>query len=157
MTYEETLDWMFAQLPMYQQKGKSAFNAKLDKRYFLLPKYLGNPEKKFKSVHVAGTNGKGSSSHMLASILQEAGYKTGLYTSPHLKDFRERIKIDGKPAHKDFVVDFISDHKEYLELNQLSFFEMSVGMAFDFFANEKVDIAVIEVGLGAHDWIPPIS
>lgn len=147
MTYNETLDWMFAQLPMYQQKGKSAFNAKLDKS-IAFSKYLDNPEKKFKSIHVAGTNGKGSSSHMLASILQEAGYKTGLYTSPHLKDFRERIKINGKPAAQDYVVDFISKHKNYLEENQLSFFEMTVGMAFDFFAVEQVDIAIIEVGLG---------
>lgn len=147
MTYEETLDWMFAQLPMYQQKGKSAFNAKLDKS-ISFSKYLSYPENKFKSIHVAGTNGKGSSSHMLASILQEAGYKTGLYTSPHLKDFRERIKINGKPVNEDFVVDFISEHQEYLELNQLSFFEMTVGMAFDFFAREEVDIAVVEVGLG---------
>lgn len=147
MTYEETLDWMFAQLPMYQQKGKSAFNAKLDKS-ISFSKYLGNPEKKFKSIHVAGTNGKGSSSHMLASILQEAGYKTGLYTSPHLKDFRERIKLNGKPTNEGFVVNFISEHKEYLEQNQLSFFEMTVGMAFEFFANEEVDIAIIEVGLG---------
>jgi len=147
VTYEETLSWMFAQLPMFQQKGKSAFNAKLDKS-ISFSKYLGNPEDKFKSIHVAGTNGKGSSSHMLASILQEAGYKTGLYTSPHLKDFRERIKVNGMVADKGFVVDFISEHQEYLETNQLSFFEMTVGMAFDFFAKEEVDIAVIEVGLG---------
>jgi len=147
VTYRKTLDWMFAQLPMYQQKGKIAFNAKLDKSIDF-SRYLGNPEKKFKSIHVAGTNGKGSSSHMLASILQEAGYKTGLYTSPHLKDFRERIKVNGKCAGEDFVVDFISNHKEYLELSQLSFFEMTVGMAFDFFAQEEVDIAIIEVGLG---------
>ena len=120
MTYEETLDWMFAQLPMYQQKGKNAFNAKLDKS-ISFSKHLGNPESKFKSIHVAGTNGKGSSSHMLASILQEAGYKIGLYTSPHLKDFRERIKINGKPADKDFVVDFISEHNEYIESNQPAF------------------------------------
>ncbi|MEO9892849.1 folylpolyglutamate synthase/dihydrofolate synthase family protein [Aurantibacter sp.] len=147
MTYKETLDWMFAQLPMYQQKGKSAFNAKLDKS-ISLASFLGNPEHKFKSVHVAGTNGKGSSSHMLASILQAAGYKTGLYTSPHLNDFRERIRINGKPAEKDFVVDFIAKHKEYLQGNQLSFFEMTVGMAFDYFAENSVDIAIIEVGLG---------
>lgn len=147
MTYKETLDWMFVQLPMYQQKGKGAFDAKLDKS-ISFSKYLGNPKSKFKSIHVAGTNGKGSSSHMLASILQEAGYKTGLYTSPHLKDFRERIRINGKTANEDFVVDFISRHKDYLELNQLSFFEMTVGMAFEFFAKEEVDMAIIEVGLG---------
>ncbi len=147
MTYQETLDWMFAQLPMYQQKGKVAFNAKLDKS-ISFSNYLGNPEKKFKSIHVAGTNGKGSCSHMLASVLQQAGYKTGLYTSPHLKDFRERIKLNGVLASKDFVVDFIARHKEYLEFNQLSFFEMTVGMALEFFAQKKVDIAVVEVGLG---------
>lgn len=147
MTYKETLDWMFGQLPMYQQKGKAAFNAKLDKT-ISFSKYLDNPEKKFKSIHVAGTNGKGSSSHMLASILQEAGYKTGLYTSPHLKDFRERIKINGEPVDPNFVIDFIRQNKAYLESKQLSFFEMTVGMAFDFFAKEQVDIAIIEVGLG---------
>jgi dihydrofolate synthase/folylpolyglutamate synthase len=138
---------MFAQLPMYQQKGKSAFKDKLDNSInFAL--YLGNPEKKFKSIHVAGTNGKGSSCHMLASILQEAGYKVGLYTSPHLKDFRERIKINGKKIDKKNVKEFITKHKEFLETNKLSFFEMTVGMAFDYFANQKVDIAIIEVGLG---------
>nr|WP_238934688.1 folylpolyglutamate synthase/dihydrofolate synthase family protein [Aurantibacter crassamenti] len=138
---------MFAQLPMYQQKGKSAFNAKLDKS-IAFANYLGNPEKKFKSIHVAGTNGKGSSSHMLASVLQEAGYSVGLYTSPHLKDFRERIRINGRSADKDFVINFIAKHKDFLESNQLSFFEMTVGMAFDFFAQKTVDIAIIEVGLG---------
>ena len=138
---------MFNRLPMFQQKGKSAFNGKLD-NILELSEHLGNPHKKFKSIHVAGTNGKGSSSHMLASILQEAGYRTGLYTSPHLKDFRERIKVDGREANEDFVVDFISDNKEFLIGNGLSFYEMTVGMAFDFFAREKVDIAIIEVGLG---------
>lgn len=147
MTYKETLDWMFGQLPMYQQKGSAAFNAKLDNIIHFC-NVLDNPEKKFKSIHVAGTNGKGSSSHMLASILQEAGYKVGLYTSPHLKDFRERIKINGKPVSKKFVVDFIAQHQSYFEYHKLSFFEMTVGMAFTYFAEEKVDIAVIEVGLG---------
>lgn len=147
VTYQETLDWMFAQLPMYQLKGKTAFNGKLE-NIIALSEHLGNPEKKFKSIHVAGTNGKGSSSHMLASVLQEAGYKTGLYTSPHLKDFRERIKVNGKLADKGFIVDFISDNKDFLLKHELSFFEMTVGMAFDFFASEEVEIAVIEVGLG---------
>lgn len=147
MNYQETLAWMFVQLPMYQQKGASAFNAKLDNiRDFT--EYLGNPERKFKSIHVGGTNGKGSSSHMLASILQEAGYKTGLYTSPHLKDFRERIRVDGKPVSEQFVVNFIKDNKVFLEAHRLSFFEMTVGMAFEYFEREKVDIAIIEVGLG---------
>ncbi|GMN11010.1 folylpolyglutamate synthase/dihydrofolate synthase family protein [Croceitalea sp. MTPC9] len=147
MNYKETLDWMFAQLPMYQQKGKSAYKDKLDNSInFAL--YLKNPEEKFKSIHVAGTNGKGSSCHMLASILQEAGYKVGLYTSPHLKDFRERIKINGKKIGKKRVKNFIAEHKDFLENHQLSFFEMTVGMAFEYFATQKVDIAVIEVGLG---------
>jgi dihydrofolate synthase/folylpolyglutamate synthase len=138
---------MFAQLPMYQQKGAAALNAKLDKTLHFAA-HLGNPEDKFKSIHVAGTNGKGSSSHMLASILQEAGYKVGLYTSPHLKDFRERIKINGQVVDEAFVTEFIAAHKTYLEYHKLSFFEMTVGMAFSYFAQEKVDIAVIEVGLG---------
>lgn len=138
---------MFAQLPMYQQKGKSAFRAKLDNsRAF--SEHLDYPERKFKSIHVAGTNGKGSSSHMLASILQEAGYKVGLYTSPHLKDFRERIRIDGKPVTEEFVIDFIGENKSFLDTHNLSFFEMTVGMAFTYFELEKVDIAIIEVGLG---------
>lgn len=147
MTYQETLDWMFGQLPMYQQKGVAAMNAKLD-NIISFCNVLGNPEKKFKSIHIAGTNGKGSSSHMLASILQEAGYKVGLYTSPHLKDFRERIKINGKVVGEDFVVDFIEQHKPFLEYQNLSFFEMTVGMAFHYFREEQVEIAVIEVGLG---------
>lgn len=147
MTYKATLDWMFVQLPMYQQKGKIAFNAKLDKT-LQLAEHLNHPEKKFKSIHVGGTNGKGSSSHMLASILQEAGYKVGLYTSPHLKDFRERIRINGKTVSKKFVVNFIEDNRIFFEENKLSFFEMTVGMAFDYFAKKKVDIAIIEVGLG---------
>jgi dihydrofolate synthase/folylpolyglutamate synthase len=147
MTYTETLDWMFAQLPMYQQKGKMAFNSKLD-GILTLSHHLDNPQKQFKSIHVAGTNGKGSSSHMLASILQEAGYKVGLYTSPHLKDFRERIRINGKPVSETHVVNFIAAHKYFIEAHSFSFFEMTVGMAFDYFAKEKVDVAVIEVGLG---------
>ncbi|MBT8210662.1 MAG: bifunctional folylpolyglutamate synthase/dihydrofolate synthase, partial [Eudoraea sp.] len=147
MTYRETLDWMFAQLPMYQHKGQKAYNAKLD-GILDLSAYLGNPHQKFKSIHVAGTNGKGSSSHMLASVLQEAGYTVGLYTSPHLKDFRERIKINGQMASKQYVIGFVKRHYDYLKLNKLSFFEMTVGMAFDYFARKKVDIALIEVGLG---------
>ena len=147
MTYEQTLDWMFGQLPMYQQKGKAAYTSKLD-NILALSSYLGDPHKKFKSIHIAGTNGKGSCSHMLASILQEAGYNVGLYTSPHLKDFRERIKINGQMAPKSFVIDFIQEHKSFLMEHKLSFFEMTVGMAFDFFARKRVDIAIIEVGLG---------
>jgi len=147
MTYQDTLNWMFSQLPMYQKQGKSAFKKDLSNT-LKLADHLHHPYKNFKSIHIAGTNGKGSTSHMLASILQEAGYKVGLYTSPHLKDFRERIKINGKEISKQFVIGFIKRNKAFLEANQLSFFEMTVGMAFDYFSKQKVDIAVIEVGLG---------
>ena len=147
MTYKETLDWMFAQLPMYQRQGKVAFKKDLTNT-IALSKELGFPEKKFKTIHVGGTNGKGSTSHMLASILQEAGYKVGLYTSPHLKNFTERIRINGNEIPKSKVTSFIIKHKDFLEQQKLSFFEMTVGLAFDYFASEKVDIAVIEVGLG---------
>ncbi len=147
MTYLDTVNWMFAQLPMYQRQGKSAYKADLSNTH-LLVNHLKNPETKFKSIHVAGTNGKGSTSHMLASVLQEAGYKVGLYTSPHLKDFRERIKINGQVVSKQFVMGFIKRNKAFFEANHLSFFEMTVGMAFEYFAKQKVDIAVVEVGLG---------
>ena len=147
MNYQETLSWMFNQLPMFQTQGKTALNNKLD-RTIAFASVLGNPEKKFKTLHIAGTNGKGSSSSMLASILQEAGYKVGLYTSPHLKDFRERIKINGVEISEERVVSFIATHKDFLATHQFSFFEMTVGLAFDYFAEEKVDIGVIEVGLG---------
>lgn len=147
MNYEQTLEWMFAQLPIYQFQGANAYKANLDNA-LLLSKHLGNPEKKLKFVHVAGTNGKGSTSHLMASALQEAGYKTGLYTSPHLKDFRERIKIDGLEISQEYVVDFIQNSKSFFEENQLSFFEMTVGLSFSYFADQEVDIAVIEVGLG---------
>lgn len=147
MTYKDTLDWMFSQLPMYQRQGKSAYKVDLSNTILLI-NHLDNPHHNFKTIHVAGTNGKGSSSHMLASVLQEAGYKVGLYTSPHLKDFRERIKINGIEVDEGFVTDFIEQNKSFFESNQLSFFEMTVGMAFEYFSQEKVDIAVIEVGLG---------
>ena len=147
MNYQETLQWMFAQLPMFQRVGERAFKKDLTNT-LAFSKELGYPEKKFKSIHVGGTNGKGSTSHMLASILQEAGYKVGLYTSPHLKNFTERIRINGKEIPKRTVTAFVNTHKDFLEAQKLSFFEMTVGMAFDYFANEKVDIAVIEVGLG---------
>jgi len=147
MNYQETLDWMFNQLPMYQTQGASAYKEDLTNT-ILLVNYLGNPEKQLKCIHVAGTNGKGSTSHMLASVLQEAGYKVGLYTSPHLKDYRERIKINGKDIDEHFVVEFIAAHKTFLENTQLSFFEMSVGLAFDYFSKHETDINIIEVGLG---------
>ena len=147
MTYQETLDWMFSQLPMYQRQGKVAFKKDLT-NILAFSKELDFPEKKFKTIHVGGTNGKGSTSHMIASILQEAGYKVGLYTSPHLKNFTERIRINGSEVSKGFVAGFIEKNKSFLEKQQLSFFEMTVGMAFDYFATQKVDIAIIEVGLG---------
>lgn len=147
MTYQGTLNWMFSQLPMYQKQGKTAYKTDLSNTV-LLVNHLHNPHNSFKSIHVAGTNGKGSTSHMLASVLQEAGYKVGLYTSPHLKDFRERIKINGKEVSKQFVIGFIKRNKPFFEVNKLSFFEMTVGMAFEYFSKKKVDIAVVEVGLG---------
>lgn len=147
MNYQETINWMFNQLPMYQLQGASAYKKDLTNAY-LLANHLGNPEKNLKCIHVAGTNGKGSTSHMLASILEEAGYTVGLYTSPHLKDYRERIKINGIEISEDFVCDFINKNKAFFEANDMSFFEMTVGLAFDYFAKERVDIAIIEVGMG---------
>jgi dihydrofolate synthase/folylpolyglutamate synthase len=147
MTYPETLNWLFNQLPMYQLQGASAYKKDLTNVHLLM-NYLGHPEEHLQCIHVAGTNGKGSSSHMLASVLQEAGYKVGLYTSPHLKDFRERIKINGMMIPEDFVCDFVNQHQSFFEANDMSFFEMSVGLAFDYFAKEKIDIAIIEVGMG---------
>ena len=147
MNYAETTDWMFNKFPMYQKIGAKAYKPDLGNIVELLD-FLGNPEKKFKTVHVAGTNGKGTVSHTLASIFQECGYKTGLYTSPHLLDFRERIRINGQMIDEQSVIDFIGNNKEKFEEMQLSFFEMATGMAFDYFAREKVDIAIIEVGLG---------
>ena len=146
MTYKETTEWMFSQLPMFQMQGEAAYKEDLTNA-LLLVNHLKNPENKFKTVHVAGTNGKGSTSSMLASILQESGYKVGLYTSPHLKDFRERVRINGEMISEAFVVDFVAQNKSFFEVNELSFFEMTVGLAFDYFAKEKVDIAIIEVGL----------
>jgi len=147
MTYKEILDWMFVQLPMYQNDGSTAFKKDLT-NILALSKELGFPEQKFKSIHVAGTNGKGSTSHMMASILQEAGYKVGLYTSPHLKNFTERIRINGVEISEEKVTEFINGNKDFLEQQKMSFFEMTVGLAFDYFASEKVDMAIIEVGLG---------
>ncbi len=132
---------------MYQRVGGAAYKKDLSNT-ILLASHLGNPETKFKSIHVAGTNGKGSVSHMLASVLQEAGYKVGLYTSPHLKDFRERIKVNGEMIPKSAVTSFVKQHKSFFESHSLSFFEMTVGLAFDYFSKQKVDVAIIEVGMG---------
>ena len=147
MNYQETTNWMFNQLPMYQWQGASAYKKDLTNA-LLLAKHLNNPQENIKCIHVAGTNGKGSTSHMLASILQEAGYRVGLYTSPHLKDFRERIKINGEMISENFVCDFITQNKLFFEENDMSFFEMTVGLALAYFDQEKIDIAVIEVGMG---------
>jgi len=147
VNYQQTLDWMFSQLPMFQKIGAVAFEKNLTKT-LLLSEHLQHPENKFQSIHIGGTNGKGSTSSLIASVLQEAGYKVGLYTSPHLIDFRERIRVNGKEVSEDFVVDFIEKHQLFLKTNKLSFFEMTVGMAFEYFAEQEVDIAIIEVGLG---------
>lgn len=147
MDYVSAIQWLYAQLPMYQRVGKAALNPNLD-GITKLASHLGNPHQKFKSIHIAGTNGKGSSAHMLASILQEAGYKVGLYTSPHLKDFRERIRINGVPIEQEYILDFVVSSRTFFEREAFSFFEMTVGLAFDYFAKQHVDVAVIEVGLG---------
>ena len=147
MNYADTTNWMFNKFPMYQKIGAKAYKPDLGNIVELLD-FLGNPQNKFKTVHVAGTNGKGTVSHTLASIFQECGYKTGLYTSPHLLDFRERIRVNGQMIPEQNVIDFIGNNKEKFEEMELSFFEMATGMAFDYFAKEKVDIAIIEVGLG---------
>jgi dihydrofolate synthase/folylpolyglutamate synthase len=147
MTYQQTVDYLFTKLPMFSRIGAAAFKKDLTNTIRLC-EALGNPQNKFKSIHIAGTNGKGSTSHMLAAILQTAGYKTGLYTSPHLKDFRERIKIDGQWCDENFITDFTQRIQPLIDEIEPSFFEITVAMAFDYFAQQEVDIAVIEVGLG---------
>ena len=147
MTYQQTVDYLFTKLPMFSRIGAAAFKKDLTNTLRLC-EVLGNPQHQFKSIHIAGTNGKGSTSHMLAAILQTAGYKTGLYTSPHLKDFRERIKINGQWIEEAFVVDFTQKIQPLINEIEPSFFEITVAMAFDYFAKQQVDIAVIEVGLG---------
>jgi len=147
MTYSEVIDFLFSQLPMYQKSGAVAYKNNLDNT-LILDEYFGHPHNKFKSVHVAGTNGKGSVSHMLASILQQAGYKTGLYTSPHLVDFRERIRINGDMISQKEVVDFIVDNQKLIVDVGPSFFELTVAMAFNYFARNRVEVAVVETGLG---------
>lgn len=147
MNYQEAIDFMFSSLPMYQRVGKAAYKANLDNT-LALDEYFGHPHKSFKTIHVAGTNGKGSVSHSLAAILQQAGYKTGLYTSPHLVDYRERIRVNGEMISKDYVCNFINDNQDIIGKLKPSFFEMSVALAFKYFADMKVDVAVIEVGMG---------
>ena len=147
MTYQQTIDYLYAQLPMYSRIGAAAYKEDLHNSIALC-NGLDNPQTKFKSIHIAGTNGKGSTSHMLAAILQQAGYKTGLYTSPHLKDFRERIKINGEMIAEDFVINFVQRTQELSQQIEPSFFELTMTMAFDYFAQQQVDIAIIETGLG---------
>ncbi|SHG22417.1 bifunctional folylpolyglutamate synthase/dihydrofolate synthase [Pedobacter caeni] len=147
MNYKQTLDYLYGKLPMFTRVGAIAFKKDLHNTIAMCDK-LGNPQHKFKTIHVGGTNGKGSTSHMLAAILQQAGYKTGLYTSPHLKDFRERIRINGEMISENFVTDFVAQQQDIMEEISPSFFEVTVAMAFSYFAEEQVDIAVIEVGLG---------
>lgn len=147
MNYSETLDYLYTRLPMFQRIGAAAYKADLNNTIAICSA-LGNPEKGLKCIHIAGTNGKGSVSHMLASILQEQGYKTGLYTSPHLIDFRERIKINGEMISESYIIGFVERYKKEFEKIEPSFFEWTVGLAFDYFRNEGVDIAVIETGLG---------
>jgi dihydrofolate synthase/folylpolyglutamate synthase len=147
MTYQETLDFMFQQLPMYQREGKSAFKKDLTNIKSIC-KILGNPQDQIKTLHIAGTNGKGSTAHMLSSVFQEAGYKTGLYTSPHLKDFRERVKINGQMISENEVIKFVDEQFENFKKISPSFFEWTVALAFSYFSKEKVDVAIIETGLG---------
>src|SRR5690348_650214 len=147
MDYQQSIDYLYNTLPMFSRMGSAAFKKDLTNT-LLLCERLGNPQEKFKSVHVAGTNGKGSVSHMLAAIFQTAGYRTGLYTSPHLKDFRERIRVNGEMIREQFVVDFTERIQPLVDEIEPSFFEITVAMAFDYFRQEQVDIAIVETGLG---------
>lgn len=147
MNYEDTLDYLYNSAPLFQHIGKDAYKEGLENTY-LLDEHFNHPHRKFRTIHVAGTNGKGSCSHTLAAILQSAGYKTGLYTSPHLIDFRERIRINGIPASKEFVIDFVEKHHDFFEPLHPSFFELTTAMAFHYFERQQVDVAIIEVGLG---------
>jgi len=147
MTYSETIDYLFNSTPLFQNVGKDAYKEGLDNTH-LLDEYFGHPHRKFKTIHVAGTNGKGSCSHTLAAILQSAGYKVGLYTSPHLVDFRERIRVNGTPVSQEYVIDFVESHRSFFEPLHPSFFELTTAMAFTYFAEQQIDVAIIEVGLG---------
>ncbi|OFX24699.1 MAG: dihydrofolate synthase [Bacteroidetes bacterium GWA2_31_9] len=147
MTYKKTLKYLFDSLPMFQRIGHTAYKADLNTT-LLLDEYFKSPHKAFKSIHIAGTNGKGSTSHLLASIFQESGYKTGLYTSPHLVDFRERIRVNGKMISQKYVIDFVKNHKHYFETLKPSFFELTVALAFEYFKYKNIDIAIIETGMG---------
>ena len=147
MNYQDTLHYLYHSTPMFQQVGGKAYKEGLDNTW-ALDKYFGHPHRRFRSIHVAGTNGKGSCSHTLAAVLQQAGYRTGLYTSPHLLDFRERIRLNGQPIPEDYVVRFVEQHRAFFEPLYPSFFELTTAMAFRYFADEKIDVAIIEVGMG---------
>ena len=147
MTYSETINYLFNSTPLFQNVGKDAYKEGLENTY-LLDEHFGHPHRHFKTIHVAGTNGKGSCSHTLAAILQSAGYKVGLYTSPHLVDFRERIRVNGTPVSEQYVIDFVEQHRAFFEPLHPSFFELTTAMAFNYFAEQQVDVAIIEVGLG---------
>lgn len=147
MDYQSTLTYLYNSVPMFQQVGSSAYKEGLENT-FILDEHFDHPHRRFRSIHVAGTNGKGSCSHTLAAILQEAGYRVGLYTSPHLIDFRERIRINGQPIPEEYVIRFVKQERLFFESLHPSFFELTTAMAFRYFADEKVDVAVIEVGLG---------
>lgn len=147
MTYDETVQYLFDCAPLFQQVGSSAYKEGLDTT-LLLDEHFGHPHTKFRTIHIAGTNGKGSCSHTIAAILQSAGYRVGLYTSPHLIDFRERIRVNGTPASKEFIVNFVEHEKEFFEPLHPSFFELTTAMAFTYFAEQKIDVAVVEVGMG---------
>ncbi|MCI7269413.1 MAG: bifunctional folylpolyglutamate synthase/dihydrofolate synthase [Prevotella sp.] len=147
MNYDQTIEYLYSSTPVFERVGASAYKEGLSNT-IALDDHLGNPHRRYKTIHVAGTNGKGSTSHTLAAILQKAGYKVGLYTSPHLVDFRERIRVNGVAVSEEYVVDFVKDNREFFEPLHPSFFELTTAMAFKYFAEQKVDIAVIEVGLG---------
>jgi dihydrofolate synthase/folylpolyglutamate synthase len=147
MTYNETIEYLYNLAPMFQKIGSSAYKGNMENT-FLIDAHLHHPHRNYKTIHVGGTNGKGSTSHLLTSVLQEAGYKVGLYTSPHLLDFRERIKVNGEPVSEGFVIDFTAKHQSFFESIHPSFFELTTGMAFDYFAEQAVEVAVVEVGLG---------
>lgn len=147
MTYQETITYLYNSAPLFQNIGQGAYKEGLSNTHSL-DEYFAHPHRKFRTLHVAGTNGKGSCSHTLAAVLQAAGYRVGLYTSPHLVDFRERIRVNGKPIEGEFVVDFVEQHRSFFEPLHPSFFELTTAMAFHYFAEQQVDVAVIEVGLG---------
>ena len=156
MDYQNTLKYLYESTPMFQQIGGKAYKPGLETTH-KLDEHLGHPHQQFRTIHIAGTNGKGSCSHTIAAVLQAAGYKVGLFTSPHLIDFRERIRINGEMIPEDYVVSFVEEHRSFFEPLHPSFFELTTAMAFRYFADQQVDVAVIEVGMVADVWTVPIS